>query len=348
MTTQVYTSEDHQLSELYADVAKLDAQPLWEMKGILTPHPVTRAVPFHWKLEDFRPVGDRARQLVPIDRGGDRRVLALCNPGLDGQPFAVNTLWAAYQFLGAGELAPAHRHTPAALRFIVEGGGVWTLVNGDPIHMERGDLILTPSWCFHEHHNPGTDPMVWLDVLDLPIVSFLDGIFFEEGPSEEVDARVDPQSASERTYGAGAGLLPVGATAPASGHSPLLVYRWAQTDVALRNSLQDSGEAVAKIRFANPVTGADVMPTIRTEMWRVSAGQTSARERQTGGRVISVLNGTGTVVVSDQTFHVAPGDVYAVPSWHAHEVTADDELDLFISSDAPVLEALHIYREQVG
>lgn len=349
MTTRAYTSDDRQLNELYQDVAELDMQPLWEMSGMLTPTPVTRAVPFHWSLADIRPVGMRAQELVPIDRGGDRRVLALANPGLGGAPFAVNSLWAAYQFLGPHELAPAHRHSPAALRFIVEGGGVWTLVDGDPIHMGRGDLILTPSWCFHEHHNPGSDPMVWLDVLDLPIVSFLDGVFFEEGPSEEVDAKVDPESRAERVFGAGSGLLPVDseATAP-GGHSPLLVYRWAQTDSALKMSLADGDQPVAKIRYTDPTTGADVMPTIRCEMWRVEAGSESSVERQTGGRVVSVLNGNGRATVGDQTFELAPGDVYVVPSWHAHSLQAGEELDVFVSSDAPVLKALGIYREQVG
>ena len=143
---------------------------------------------------------------VGIYRGGDWRASAV-PPGPGGLPFATHTLWGAVQFLGGGELAPAHRHTPAALRFVLEGSGVWTLVNGDAVHMAPGDLILTPSWTWHEHHNPGTEPMIWLDGLDLPLVQSLDAIFFEPGSEELTGYEPAQVSRSEQLY-SGAGLLP--------------------------------------------------------------------------------------------------------------------------------------------
>ncbi|WP_224391031.1 cupin domain-containing protein [Pseudonocardia sp. ICBG1293] len=212
MTTRRFAATDPELDELYGHLAARSVQPLWELSGLLTREPHVAGVPHRWAGRDLRELGARAGELVPVDRGGDRRVLACCNPGLGGAPYAVSTLWAAVQYLRGHEVAPAHRHTPAALRFIVEGEGVWTLVDGDPIHMGPGDLVLTPSWTFHEHHNPGDRPMIWMDVLDLPIVAALDAVFFEEGPSEQADTRTAPRSASEGWFGGGPGLTPV--TAP--------------------------------------------------------------------------------------------------------------------------------------
>ena len=204
MGTRRFAAPDPELAELYRQLAEEDLQPLWELTGLLTPEPVVRGVPHRWRGKHLRELGGRAGDLVPVDRGGDRRVLACSNPGLDGRPYAVSTLWAAVQYLRGHEVAPAHRHTPAALRFIVEGEGVWTLVDGDPLHMGTGDLLLTPSWTFHEHHNPGDAPMIWMDVLDLPVVAALDAVFFEEGPSEEASTAVAPRTAPPGGYGGGA------------------------------------------------------------------------------------------------------------------------------------------------
>lgn len=345
MATTRFTSEAGDLNGLYADLSQSDLQPLWEMTGLLTKSPVPRMVPFRWRVSELMKLGERAIELVPIDRGGDRRVLALSNPGLGGAPYATNSLWAAIQFLGPHELAPAHRHSPAALRFITEGSGVWTLVDGDPIHMSRGDLVLTPSMCFHEHHNPSAQPMVWLDVLDLPMIEFLDAIFFEEGPTEEVEPRTDPISRSEINY-AHPGIVPVGAEQ--TPHSPLLVYRWADTDAALDAILAATGEGSASVRFKDPTGGRDVMPTMRCEMRRVRASVTLAPERQTGSRVVAVLAGSGSVRIADRSFDMEAGDVYVVPSWATHVVSASNEqLDLFTTSDAPVLEALRVHRTEV-
>lgn len=346
MGTKRYTADAPDLDALYGDLAGTDLQPLWEMHGLLTREPRPKTIPFRWRLENTSKLGERATDLVPIDRGGDRRVLAMCNPGLGGAPFATNTLWAAIQFLGAGEAAPAHRHTPGALRFIMDGAGVWTMVNGDPIHMGRGDMILTPGWCFHEHHNSGDDPMVWLDVLDLPIVQFLDSIFFEQGPSEEVDARTDAKSRAEQVY-RHAGLVPQHVIGAESAHSPLLVYRWADTHAALTSVMAADGLETATVRYTDPSSGADVMPTMRCEMRRLHPGAAIEPERQTGSRVCTVLNGTGTAQVGDETYELIEGDVYVIPSWARHELrAADGTLDVFVTSDAPVLEGLHLYRAE--
>ena len=346
MSTVRFDADDAELDVLYKQLAESDLQPLWELTGLLTAEPVVRGVPHRWRAHELRAMAARAGDLVPVDRGGDRRVLACANPGLGGAPYAVSTLWAAVQYLRGREVAPAHRHTPAALRFVVEGEGVFTLVDGDPLHMGVGDLLLTPSWAFHEHHNPTDEPMIWMDVLDLPVAAALDAVFFEEGPSEEADRRVAPRSASESWFGGGPGLVPLDGPALPARRSPLVAYRWADTDRALAAQLATSGSPVAGLRYTDPVRGGDVMPTMRCEMSRVTAGASTPLSRQTGGRVACVLHGTGVIRVGSQTFEVEPGDIVAVPSWTPWSVTAADQVDLFSTSDAPVLDALGLYRTQ--
>jgi gentisate 1,2-dioxygenase len=348
MATHRFHAADSELDALYGDLSDASLQPLWELKGLLTHQPKVRGVPVRWAGEVLRKLGASAGDLIPVDRGGDRRVLACCNPGLGGAPYAVSTLWAGVQYLRGHEVAPAHRHTPAALRFVVEGEGVWTLVDGDPLHMGRGDLILTPSWTFHEHHNPGDAPMIWVDVLDLPIVAALDAVFFEDGPNETVAARTEPRSAAERWFGGGPGIVPVGGPALPKHRSPLLAYRWADTERALEAQLDVSGSGHARLRYADPVRGGDVMPTMRCEMDRIRAGHTTPVERQTGGRIACVLAGTGRMRVGDEVFELGAADIIAIPSWTQWSVAADSQVDLFTTSDAPVLEALGIFRHHTS
>lgn len=348
MTTRRFRSDDRELDQLYDVIAERDLQPLWEMRGLLTPTPTTATVAHRWSAAELRKLAAWSGELVAIDRGGDRRVLALANPGLGGAPYISSTLWAAVQYLLPGELAPAHRHTPAALRFILDGEGVYTVLDGDPVVMNRGDLVLTPSWIFHEHHNPGSSSMMWLDVLDLPMVAALDAVFFEEGPSEETDQSVAPQSGAERRFGQGAGLVPAGAHAALPAHSPLTVYRWRNTDAALDALLESSATGDVTTRFQDPVRDRDVMPTLRCEMRRVKAGVTTVTDRQTGSRVSAILNGVGRVEIGGQTFELAVGDIFVVPSWVTCRIHATSQLDVFTTSDAPVLEALSLYRSELA
>jgi gentisate 1,2-dioxygenase len=351
MATRRFEANDPALADLYEKLSEASLQPLWELPGLLTPEPAVRGIPYRWAGKELRELGARAGDLVPVGRGGDRRVLACCNPGLGGAPYAVSTLWAAVQYLRGHEVAPTHRHTPAALRFIVEGEGVWTLVDGDPLPMGTGDLVLTPSWTFHEHHNPTPEPMIWMDVLDLPVVAALDAVFFEQGPSEVAARATAAKSASETWYGGGPGLVPVGGPALPAHRSPLLAYRWADTEQALEAQLAGRDDGHARIRYSDPVRGGDVMPTMRCEMERIVAGRTTATARQTGGQVTCVLHGTGRIRLGAgkqaQDFDVEPGDIVAVPSWVPRSVSADTELDLFTTSDAPVLEALGLFRTEL-
>jgi len=344
------TPIDAALQRLYDDFATAGLVPLWTEIGNLMPEtPEPTASAHVWRWAELYPLAERAGELVPVGRGGERRAIALANPGLAGRPFATPTLWAAIQYLGAGEVAPAHRHSQGAFRFIVEGSGVWTVVNGDPVEMRPGDLLLTPSMHWHGHHHVGDKPMVWLDGLDIPLVHYLDAAFFEYGEDGIENKATPDRSMSERLWGH-PGLRPVsGEDAP---NSPLMAYRWPDTDDALaaQLELEDDGIAAvvepghAAVRFTNPTNGRDALPTMRTEVHRMRAGVTTAAQRVVGSSVWQVFRGDGVVTLNGRARHVQAGDLVAVPSWCAMRIEAHTQLDLFSFSDAPVYEALHLMR----
>lgn len=329
--------------EFCGALAARDLQPLWKIAKQLMPEvPLPTTQPWIWKWGDILPLAKRAGEIVTLERGGDRRVLAFANPGLRGLPFTSTTLWGAVQYLGPRESAPAHRHTPSAIRFVMTGSGVYTTVDGDAVHMEPGDLILTPIWNWHDHNNSGDEPMVWFDGLDLPLVTTLESIFFENHP--EMLQSVEGHDLSERTF-TGVGLRELGAVPPAA-HSPLLRYRWGETDRALDALRQARGGSLVSLEYTNPVTGGPVVATFACEMHRVFPGQRTATQRKTGSSIYVVFRGTGRTVISGQLFEWAPGDVFVTPSWAAVDHEADETADLFAISDRPVLQALNLYRQQ--
>lgn len=345
-TRRFRDTADPALDALYEEVAQRDLQPLWtQEEALMGRTPPRAAVPHLWRGEELLKLSARSGELVGIDRGGDRRVLALANPGLAGQPYATPTLWGGIQYLNAGEIAPAHRHTPAALRFVLDGGGVWTLVNGDSVAMQAGDLVLTPSMAWHEHYNASDQPMVWFDGLDFPLVQALDGVFFEQGRDALTVPASPPLSDSEQFYGAAAGIVPV-SSAPALGHSPLFAYRWRQTDAALSALLAVTGTGHAAVRYTDPTTGADVMPTMRCEMHRLVGGTRTPTTRENGSSIWVCYSGSAEVTVGDQRWTTGHGDIFAVPSWATTSIVAQDTATFFRVSDTPVFQTLSLYRHE--
>jgi gentisate 1,2-dioxygenase len=353
------------LEELYRGFEKELLVPLWTEIGDLMPlHPHSKAQPHLWRWDNLLPLAERAGELVPVGRGGERRAIALANPSLGGRPFASPTLWAAIQYLMPGEDAPEHRHTQHAFRFVVEGAGVWTVVGGDPVAMRRGDFLPQAGWNWHAHHNATDRPMAWIDGLDIPFQYANEAQFFEFGRDELSEAeRTSPdRSRAERLWGH-PGMRPVGVESPGAG-TPLLAYRWEYTDRALADqlALEDEGfpgvvePGHAAVRFTNPTTGADVLPTIRTEFHRIRSGAETAPRREVGSSVYQVFDGSGTVTVGTETWTVTRGDMFVVPSWQPLSVRSEagatdsdsGALDLFRFSDSPIFEALDLHRTHVG
>lgn len=353
-----------ELEELYRGFEKELLVPLWTEIGDLMPlHPRSKASPYLWRWSSLLGLADQAGHLVPVGRGGERRAIALANPSLGGRPFATPTLWAAIQYLMPGEDAPEHRHTQHAFRFVVEGEGVWTVVGRDPVPMNRGDFLPQAGWNWHAHHNAADRPMAWIDGLDIPFQYGAESQFFEFGRDAISDEeRATPErSRSQRLWGH-PGLRPVSAPGAQPG-TPLLSYRWVDTDAALADQLELEAEGFggtvepghAAVRYSNPTNGADVLPTIRAEMHRVRSGSETAPRREAGSSVFQVFDGSGTVTVGDSSWSVTRGDLFVVPSWQPLSIRSEASpsdsdsgaLDLFRFSDAPILEALHLHRTHV-
>jgi gentisate 1,2-dioxygenase len=332
--------------------------PLWtEISDLMPAAPSSYALPHRWQWSTLLAAAARAGDLVPVGRGGERRAIALVNPGLGGRPYATPTLWAAIQYLNARESAPVHRHSQHAFRFVVAGCGVSTVVNGDVVPMRRGDFLPQAGWNWHSHINDSDEPMAWIDGLDVPLQRYVDSTFFETGADYVAPndvAHTDMPSRSERLWGS-AGLRPLSQLGP-SPATPLLVYRWAVTDAALAAQLDMEADGVpatvslghAAVRYTNPTTGGDVLPTMRAEFHRLAPNAATLPGREVGSSVFQVFEGDGTVTVGDTTWIVAPGDLFVVPSWVAVSATASSAgLDLFRFSDSPILEALNLSHGQL-
>lgn len=353
------------LDELYRGFEQELLVPLWTEIGDLMPlHPRSRAVPHVWRWEALLALADRAGHLVPVGRGGERRAIALANPSLGGKPYATPTLWAAIQYLMPGEDAPEHRHTQHAFRFVVEGEGVWTVVGRDAVPMNRGDFLPQAGWQWHAHHNAAQRPMAWIDGLDIPFQYNLESQFFEFGRDAiSPEERTTPERSRSEHLWAHPGLRPVAMPGATAG-TPLLNYRWADTDAALRDQLElsDAGFAGcvepghAAVRYTNPTNGTDVLPTIRAEMHRIRRGTETAPQREAGSSVFQVFDGGGVVTIGDQAWTVGRGDLFVVPSWQPLSIRSDasttdsdsGSLDLFRFSDSPLLEAFGLNRSIVG
>lgn len=343
------------LRELYAGFEAQSLKPLWTQLGDLMPvHPRPKAVPHVWKWAEILPLAERSGALVPVGRGGERRALGLANPGLGGHAYVSPTLWAAIQYLGPRETAPEHRHSQNAFRFVVEGEGVWTVVDGDPVRMSRGDLLLTPGWRFHGHHNDTDRPMAWIDGLDIPFSQQNDVGFFEFGPEEVSDKSTPRHSRGERLW-CHPGLRPLSALDDTPS-SPVGAYRWEHTDRALAEQLrlEDEGHpgvaapGHAAVRYVNPTTGGDVMPTIRCQFHRLRPGAATVMRRDVGSSVFQVFEGSGAAIIDGARHALEIGDMFVIPSWVAWSLEADTGFDLFHFSDAPIMERLNFMRSEIA
>src|SRR6185295_16914696 len=305
----------------YDRIGEHSLAPLWErLHSMVTRQPVTPALPAKWDYDAVvRPFLMQAGGLITA-KEAERRVLILENPGLRGQTSITHSLFAGLQLILPGEVAPAHRHSQSALRFIVEGHGAYTAVDGEKTLMERGDFVITPSWAWHDHGNDSKEPMVWMDGLDIPIVALFDASFAEGYPDDRHPATRPVGDALARY---GSGLLPVGYERQALT-SPVFNYPYDRTREALdRMRVADEWDKAhgLRLRYVNPVDGGWAMPTIGTFMQLLPKGFTSMPYRSTDGTVFSVVEGKGKTTVTgndgkSQTFSWGARDTVVVPAWN--------------------------------
>jgi len=330
--------------EFYDRIGRHDLAPLWEVLGTLvTRTPVTPCLPALWKYRAVRPCLMESGELISAEEA-ERRVLVLENPGMRGASCITHSLYAGLQLIMPGEIAPSHRHVQSALRFVIEGNGAYTAVDGERITMHPGDFIITPSWTWHDHGNPGTEPVVWLDGLDVPIVSLFDGSFLERYP-EATQPVVRPEGDSQARYGAN--LLPLGYEQE-SLTTPLFCYSYARTRAALEDLRGGACHPChgLKLQYANPATGGYPMPTIGAFMQLLPAGFRGTPYRSTDGTVYSVVEGRGRSHIAGKILEWEEKDTFVVPSWAAVRHETDADAVLFSFSDRPAQKALGLWREQ--
>jgi len=319
--------------------------PLWtSLAKLVTPEPVSGCQPASWAFAEIRAAMIEAGGLITA-KEAERRVLILENPGLRGQSKITTDLYAGVQLVLPGEVAPAHRHSQSALRFVLEGDGAHTAVNGERTTMRFGDFIITPPMAWHDHGNETDQPMFWLDGLDIPIVQFLDASFAEHHDEEEQPI-ARPVGDAQARYGSN--LLPVDQR-PAAGASPVFNYPYARTRDVLaqlaRSQAWDPCHAL-KMRYSNPITGGYPMTTIAAFIQLLPKGFQTTPYRSTDATIFVAVEGRGrSRIGTDFIVEWQPRDMFVVPSWKRVTHEADDEAVLFSFSDRPVQEALQLFRE---
>jgi len=320
---------------------------LWEIASQMTPQPRPEAVPYQWKWSLLKEVVQQSCSAVPV--GDERRAMQLFNPGLNGQWATTNTLIAAVQVLLPGEVARAHRHSPAAIRFIIEGSGAYTAVEGEKVIMHPGDFVLTPAWQWHDHGNETKETVVWMDGLDVPLTKSLNAMFFQMHQDQKA-SHAKPVNGSKALYGHGK-LTPTWVK-ERPVFSPLMLYSWEQTAEALHDLRGHDGSPHDGIilEYTHAQTGGPVLPTMSCRVQMIRKGEKTKAKRVTGSSVLHVVQGRGRSVINGQPFDWEKGDIIALPSWAQHDFAnagAEDAI-LFSISDRPVLETLGFYREELS
>jgi gentisate 1,2-dioxygenase len=317
-------------------MAPLGLKPLWEVLGALVPRePAVRTQPAHWRWQDVAPFLQASGRAISAAEAV-RRVLILENPGWAGRSRATSTLYAGLQLILPGEVAPSHRHAQSALRFVISGSGAYTAVNGQRAAMQPGDFILTPAGTWHEHGNPGTEPVVWLDGLDIPLLELM-----ESGYAEEAHEGKEP------TEPPGPG--------PAAPQVPFahVHFPYAPARAALAQQMQH-GHPHPHLgfvhRYTDPATGGPPLPAIDATLTGLPAGLATSPWRSTAGAVVSVVEGQATLRLQHGTkvteFDLSPRDHAVLPPWHWCSLHAQRPTVLFSFSDAPLQRALGCLREE--
>jgi gentisate 1,2-dioxygenase len=344
--TQAAVDSRAEREAYYRRIAQANLTPLWEVMSSLVPEqPRSQCVPAIWHYRQVRPWLMESGRLISA-KEAVRRVLILENPGVPGTSAITQSLYAGLQLILPGEVAPSHRHTQSALRLIVEGTGAFTAVEGERITMHPGDFIITPAWTWHDHGNPGGEPVVWLDGLDIPLVRFFDAGFSENYP-EEAQPVARPEGDALVRYGGN--LLPIDYE-PRDLASPVFAYPYARTREILEQ-LRSNGSPNAvhgyKMQFINPATGGYPMPTIGAFVQLLPDGFRGSAYRCTDGTIFHCIEGGGSVTINGKGIAFAARDTFVVPAWCAHQLEGDGDTVLFSFSDRPVQRALGLWREQV-
>jgi gentisate 1,2-dioxygenase len=337
-TETLQTAGDKAYEEVRKAWHAANVRPLWE-------NPLAHKMPgggpkgHLWKWQVLRPlVGEAIKVTTPA--AVERRVLSLIDPETDNPAAGtVTNLTTALQVLLPGEAARPHRHTMNALRFVIEGKGASTIVDGKDCLMEEGDLVITPGWTWHEHVHRGSGPIVWLDALDAPLHRYLGTDLFEPGPAHDV-----PDYAEDAAF-AYPNIVPEMGN-PERPFSPVFRYPWARASAAVA-AAPTGKDGARRVRYVNPRTGGSAMALMDCYLTQVDRSET-VPYRTTSNAVCCVVDGSGTTRVGDETFKWEAKDIFSLPhgNWITHR--ADSKATMFLVTDRDALKRLDLLKEQYG
>lgn len=309
--------------------------PLWpNLRALLPadkPQPSTRATA--WAYRAIRPLLLEAGELTPIEKA-ERRVLVLANPGHGLEKMQASAaIYLGMQLLLPGEWAPAHRHTPNAVRMIVEGDGAYTTVGGERCPMLRGDLVLTPSGLWHEHGHDGTEPVVWLDVLDLPLVYYMEASYHVDGPRQVVKPAAPGGFARS-------GVVPTRVFQKRDSAYPMLRYPWSEVRTALETLAAETadGEPI-QVTYVNPETGDDAQNILGFHALMIEPGRSLRLPARSPAAVYHVIEGGAELRMPGQNFALDEADTCCIPGFTAVELvnrSSDTPTFLFIADETPL------------
>ncbi len=330
----------------YEKIRSHNLAPLWEvLKGLVTPEPKTQMMPALWQFPQIEKYMLEAGDVITAEEA-ERRVLVLENPGDPGKSRITNSLFAGIQLIMPGEIAEAHQHTASAIRFVLKGEGAYTAVEGEKSSMEHGDFIITANWAPHDHGNPGKEPVMWLDVLDMHIVNHFQTSFANHFDEKMQNVNHEDGDSFERFA---TGVLPDGMPAVIN-RTPVINYPYRKMKPILER-LKKTGDIDkrhgARVRYANPINGGPVLPTMGAHLALLPKGFKGEPYRSTDGTVFCVAEGEGRTMIDGQPFDWGVNDVFVVPPWkrYSHEVKGNADAVLFSISDRPAQESLGLWRE---
>jgi gentisate 1,2-dioxygenase len=291
---------------------------LWNVANEIEPwYPQPKSVPTLWRWKRIEGFVRKAAQLVSAEKAA-RRVVMLVNPGRKEWSAAAGLLYTGVQVMNPGESTSAHRHQASALRFVMEGRGAYTVVDGERMTLGARDFVLTPNGTWHDHGvEAGGTQCVWQDGLDIPLMNSLDANFYEVHP--EIVQKPKPLSRENWT----------------KPYSPVFLYKWDECFSELRKE---------KIfHYQNPLTGGSVMPTMGARLDLIKGSTNPIRH--TGSQIYQVASGSGWSEVGGKKFEWEEKDIFCVPSWTLYRHGAYGDAVLFSFNDFPAMKALGLWRE---